>query len=87
MSEKLIELDHEISPSIEDIDKSIKTLKDKLESISFMIDLHSNFNWNKEKRENSIRRLNKRIEGIETVIRELQATKYISKKTWYLLIY
>ena len=80
LSEKLIELDSQISPSIQDIDKNIKGWKEKLDSVHFINWLDSTFNFNKEKRENNIRRFNKRIEGIESTIRELQATKYISKK-------
>jgi len=80
LSEKLIELDSQISPSIQDIDKGIKGWKDQLDSVQFMRWLDSKFTFNKEKRENNIRRFNKRIEEIESIIRELQATKYISKK-------
>ena len=80
LSEKLIELDSQISPSIQDIDKNIKGWKEKLDSVHFINWLDSTLNFNKEKREDNIRRFNKRIEGIESTIRELQATKYISKK-------
>jgi hypothetical protein len=81
LSEKLIELDSQISPSIQDIDENIKGWKERLDSIHFIKWLDSTVNYfNKEKRENNIRRFNKRIEEIESTIRELQATKYISKK-------
>lgn len=78
LSKKLIELDHEISPSIQDIDKSIKSWNDDLEAHKSIKPLLT-FSFSNDIRKDKNRRFNARVEGIESNIRELIATKYISK--------
>jgi len=79
LSEKLIELDREISPSIQDIDKGIKYYERWMNELKTLKPILT-FSFYDHIREDKIRKFNKRIEGMEEIIRELQATKYISKK-------
>jgi hypothetical protein len=107
LSEKLIELDHEISPSIQDIVKSIEDVRKSIEDVHKSIEYYERrLNENKtlkplltfsifrERKEEKIRAYdkkveetkatiiayNKKVEEMKWTIRELQATKHISKK-------
>ena len=107
LSEKLIELDNEISPSIQDIVKSIEDVHRSIGHLRWMIEYYENglkinktikplstFSFSSEGKEENIRAYdktveemkatiiayNKKVEEGKATIRELQATKYISKK-------
>ena len=79
LSEKLIELDHEISPSIQDIDKDIKYYERWLNESESLKPLLT-FSFYRDKYKEKIRAYDKKLEERKAIIRELQATKHISKK-------